>query len=491
MKQVNEGVKFTPNKFNDLDLNKFRMGIEYEFHTDIPMKKHDDLMLTYHTIGKDKMNATSVEFSDVIKHDGEVLVEIESKEPLLVVIKDATIDKVYQGGNTNSMKDATIDDAYVFTGVTDDNEMSAFIDFIDGLEVPEDDLSTTADYVDDFFGALMEEDIQNVFDIDQYYEHGMGEYIDLLEFKIKPYLEVIAEQIKIFNSGGDVDDHALFMSLYHIKTMDVSLEDAIRKSKLDKQFDFIATLLQKRKLTSYTNKSESSLQELLRKYGVDFHHMEPEGGNQTEVITDVLSVEDGFINIERMLNMLRSEEGVTTSEKSGLHVSISSEDFNHKDLNMIKFYLLMDMGYLGKEFQTREYVNNALGNIRNFIRVSAKNIVKRTKTANQFMAIMTKRLETMKWPDKNVNIAMTDYDVENGRVEIRMYGNEGYEYDQERILSHVKRSLYTLDVCYNEQSHRKEYLQALYKVVNDVVVEMSGKDIQGFIDDTNGNNDSQ
>ena len=197
--------------------------------------------------------------------------------------------------------------------------------------------------------------------------------------------------------------------------------------------------------------------------------IEDEHNNQVEVVTDTVNIPTGIAIIEEMFDYIK--ENGSTSDSSGMHISISIDDVD--SVNLVKFLILMEMGYIVDDvFPEREYVNDIdeifsktiSRKIDDYIFLDKINY----KMSNQEILekVVTLIKSTSIFDDKYQSIKFGDYEIHNGRIELRFFGGKEYEYRYDEISQHIFRALYVLLVSSNDYK-QKEYMKGLYKKIFD------------------------
>lgn len=233
--------------------------------------------------------------------------------------------------------------------------------------------------------------------------------------------------------------------------------------------------------------------------------VEIEHDQQYEVITHNLSISDGLDTIKAMFDYI-SDNGYT-SGKSGMHISISTTKGKGK-VDLLKYLVLSDLeyvvGYLDGNkspshnplFPTRKYVGNVMENLYIAInRVLDSTVLdyiidnNGNVTMNDITRLTAKSLlDTNVFDEKFQSIKFGDYDVFDGRIELRYFGGEDYEDKYTEIEEHIYKALYVLYVS-REGTLQKQYSKQLYQIITNTVAvsEVAGslvmiRDIKARID---------
>lgn len=222
---------------------------------------------------------------------------------------------------------------------------------------------------------------------------------------------------------------------------------------------------------------DMSVGKLLGEYGVKYSKIEKEYNDSIEVITDVMPVKDALENVTNMFALI--DDHGRTNNKTGLHISVSSNKWDLKSINFEKLMILMNFDYIHTmKFPSREHVSNFNEAVSNQFLVNLDDVVKilRKKSSSvqasydgisQYLDIT--KLAKQKYQSLNAK----EYHVSNGRIELRYFGGEDYEDRYEEIRNELFRSLTLLDVSYGEMYDR-EFQKAKYIYLDNMITESIG-----------------
>lgn len=184
------------------------------------------------------------------------------------------------------------------------------------------------------------------------------------------------------------------------------------------------------------------------------------GGQMKELVTGPLPYHEARIVLKRVLKWI--EENGWTTEKCGLHINISFDEFYVKlacklsHLDKLKFILSYDESKIFKAFPNRENNIYARG-------------IKQIFPVNRFM-----NLENVKGVSKdmyvipNTKYYSVNFDkIKNNYLEFRSIGGAGYEKKSDDILDIMKYNALTLFECLNDPSYSEENLFTLNKILAD------------------------
>lgn len=201
-----------------------------------------------------------------------------------------------------------------------------------------------------------------------------------------------------------------------------------------------------------------------------------EGYGQVEIITEIMTISEALAHIKNMLAYFNdSNNGLSlrTINQSGMHISISYSDYKLENMNFLKFALLMSSSHFSKIFPEREYVRN-FDEVINYSIEFAYLIMDRMElndvsTFEKQIPYIEKSFESKAMEQSNDmkyhGIKLSDYTTFNGRIELRFFGGNGYEYQLDNIKQELARAIHILGISYTNEYH-KEYVKALYKRVH-------------------------
>lgn len=197
--------------------------------------------------------------------------------------------------------------------------------------------------------------------------------------------------------------------------------------------------------------------------------VEEEHANQVEVVTKTVKPATGIELIKDMFGFI-TKNGYT-SDSSGMHISVSIDG----DVNLMKFLILMEMGYIiDNVFPEREHVYDIEEQFNGYVERLLSNLlllnkIDHTDTNKDILDKITNYLSNSAlFHNKTQSIKFGDYNVLDGRIELRFFGDENYEDRYDEIEHHLYRSLYILLVSSSDIYH-KEYMRGLYKRVFSVL----------------------
>ena len=177
-----------------------------------------------------------------------------------------------------------------------------------------------------------------------------------------------------------------------------------------------------------------------------------------EVVSPVFSnLDEAFANMNKIFKMI--DYSFETDETTGLHVNIGTfTDEELKNLDLLKFLLIVGGENLLKDFDRKynEYTTDNMDKIYDYLRNENlsdykktiaqinDNIIKYSKKMNLFNFT---KLTTFKY------------------IEVRGFGNAGYEKKGEKIENYVRKILRALDIAMDPNAYKETYLKYLAKAI--------------------------
>ncbi len=184
-----------------------------------------------------------------------------------------------------------------------------------------------------------------------------------------------------------------------------------------------------------------------------------------EVVTDVLTIEEGLSHIKRMFYMMNALK-FDTEDFAGMHISISYKD-GSSDINLTKFLVLMSSGYLHRIFPERRHVEDIRGLMIQAIRddYSESEFI-----VDEVEQVIENNEGVMA---KEVTIKISDFFSSNGRIELRFPGGADYQRRFNEMRWHTLRALYLLGIAHSDELFQKDYIKNLYKIYHEATSEES------------------
>ena len=199
-----------------------------------------------------------------------------------------------------------------------------------------------------------------------------------------------------------------------------------------------------------------------------------EHDEMTEVITEKMNLKDAITNIKGMFKFLNSDLAEVRSF-AGMHISISSNKYDMSDFNRSKFMVMLNSEYIHKHFPERRHVND----VSKYI----SNAMKKFKRYNKGRAFTEDTIDTIEsiisdtLDTKYITATLKDFNMMDGRIELRFFGGENYQNMYADIKQQMLRALFIMELAYTDL-YQKEYYKELYKFIkkDDISIELDRKD---------------
>lgn len=224
----------------------------------------------------------------------------------------------------------------------------------------------------------------------------------------------------------------------------------------------------------------------------------PEGGKMIEIITkgeitgdEIEEIYDELFNIIKQLKI----QGFTTRDSqddeqgTGMHISISMPSYKGM-VDPVKFLLLSNIMELLPEDSRyiRKYVNDIRENFKDrrsleiLVGSLFSNKFKNNESLSKDYAMILKEWSKLSI-EKDVKFQSVNFqhmDTQSGRIEIRMFGGENFDYMKDLMWEETIRSMYALYLASSDTEGDREYLQILNKMANEVIHEIVGMDVSEY-----------
>ena len=197
----------------------------------------------------------------------------------------------------------------------------------------------------------------------------------------------------------------------------------------------------------------------------------PEHDEMTEVITKKLSLKEGINHIKQMFKYL-TEKDIEVPEMAGMHISVSTNKYNLDDFNAVKFYLLLDSEYIHKIFPARTHVVNVAHKLKNSIEMIVRTMPEydedsfKTNITTTKIQDLEKRIHN-ELQEKYQTVNIKEYNLRDGRIELRFFGGEDYHTLFDDIKQQLLRALFIMELGYTDL-YKKEYYKEIYNVIKNI-----------------------
>jgi len=210
---------------------------------------------------------------------------------------------------------------------------------------------------------------------------------------------------------------------------------------------------------------------------------DPSVENGVEVITRPLSLKETFEVMKQMFDYI--DQYGSTSNRTGMHVNISHNDFKtSSDIDFLKMLLLIDPQHMqstGDVFKWKErnhfvsgIYNDVMKNWDDSLNQIMKSydeggIVKVEQTLRQYL------IRPEKYKSINFSHVLGSSASTNGsRVEFRFFGGQDYEDRYSEIFGDVNFLCYTILAATDPQFLRREYLKEIARLLNKISKSYAG-----------------
>lgn len=221
-----------------------------------------------------------------------------------------------------------------------------------------------------------------------------------------------------------------------------------------------------------------TIHELLGSHGVRYDRIEHDG-EFVEVITEAMPLDITLRNMETMFSFIDSHAEISTNDSTGMHISISTNQWNLDEINFGKLMILMNFDYIHTVlFQERGHVDDFNSVVRTKLENDADQVISHMKSSTSLSSLYDNifgsvvDMENLAF-DKYQSLNAQQYNISNGRLELRYFGGEDYETRYEVIEKELIRALAIMDISYGSM-YEKEYQKAKYVYLDDMITRIFG-----------------
>jgi len=193
---------------------------------------------------------------------------------------------------------------------------------------------------------------------------------------------------------------------------------------------------------------------------LDTWYVEPDS-NMVEISSPVKEPIESLSDMEVVFDEILKHDQARTTEKSGLHISLSFKTKPSKKPDWVKLAVLLGEEDLLKAFK-REFNGYTTPQRRKIQTAIDQNITPHDDLFKDPEAIKKAAKEAIS-KEKNSAFNISGYE-DTGRIEFRIGGNEGYENKYDTIKNMVGRFIFFLKIATSDQ-YKKEYLKKLGTMV--------------------------
>jgi hypothetical protein len=187
---------------------------------------------------------------------------------------------------------------------------------------------------------------------------------------------------------------------------------------------------------------------------------ETEYGKDVEIASPVKVIDESMEDLKNILAWM-DEEGFVTTDKTGLHVSLSFDpkfEYTEDEIDWLKLAVLSGEEYLANEFNRLHNIY-AVPQLVNVRQAAANNDIKTVKKWKGYDELRNALKHAIS-KDKYHSFNFGDFE-DSGRIEFRIMGGEGYQRDWNKIEQTIMYFVFGLKLATDENLYRKEYLKKL------------------------------
>lgn len=456
MSKLYEGVKFTSKEKSLVQSHNklFNVGVEYEFHLNSGLQNSafSDDSIPFENINFNTLDESDFSSSDY--REGFWGLSIGQYQVFYNRnIEESRLYAAYSNMYIDSLEELT------------ESKFNAHIaDFIFQLRLAINE-GSTYDRIKKLVTNMYYDSIRKL----SYFE----DTLPLLNIDIiRGYIGDNIYELLLSLSYGDLDEELL----EHIIEEGISLDDERVEilTRLDDLMvdisgeDMIETIFNMSDVTYYERPEKLELPDSIND---NLYSIVDEHAFQVEVITNYCTPDSALSQIRDMFGFI-SEHGYT-SDSSGMHVSISTQEPEKVDL--LKFLVLMETGHIVSDiFPSREYVDNIDSIFNKKLKTIFNNLIifgdiDHTSTNTDIFDFLIHRIrDSGLFYRKEQSIKFGDYDYSNGRIELRFFGGEDYEDRYDEIEFHIYRALYILLVS-SSKEFDKVFKKELFSFMSNAI----------------------
>lgn len=192
-------------------------------------------------------------------------------------------------------------------------------------------------------------------------------------------------------------------------------------------------------------------------------HSEHDG--MTEIVTTIIpSLMDGFNHIKAFFD-LAEKYNFSFPHTAGMHVSISHVSGSSRNIDLVKFIVLLAGDYIHSVFPQRKYVDNINSAIKNLVHDHYPTYQQRS--GDQPVEVIENIIKDYLIPSysndtaKHITAKVSDFFSADGRIELRFIGGNDYNKRFDDIKYHTIRACFILGIAFDDTLYRNEYLKTL------------------------------
>lgn len=200
----------------------------------------------------------------------------------------------------------------------------------------------------------------------------------------------------------------------------------------------------------------------------DSYIIEPDsslGKQGLEFISPPLPINEMLSDLDKVAKWAL-KNGITTDQRTGLHINVSVPGYNVDNLDYVKLALFLGDTYILEKFNRvgNTYARGMFEKVKNIAKTNPEKIESALRDIQQKLNIIASRVIHGASTDKYSSI-----NVQNNRIEFRGPGNDWlslYEKNPDEIKNTILRMVVALNVALNPEAYRQEYIKKLSKLYN-------------------------
>ena len=184
-----------------------------------------------------------------------------------------------------------------------------------------------------------------------------------------------------------------------------------------------------------------------------------------EIVSPPMSLDAMRDTIDRIKSWA-AQYGARTDSSCGLHMNISTSNFNRSTLDYLKLVLLLGDDYILKQFDrlANEYAESSLRKISADIERQTPTTI--AKYFDEMRSGLDRAAsETMAYMRTDEHVSVSVRGIGQDWVEFRGPGNDWLSQSTDTLMNTAYRMVVALDASMDPQKYRQEYLKKLYKLL--------------------------
>lgn len=207
----------------------------------------------------------------------------------------------------------------------------------------------------------------------------------------------------------------------------------------------------------------------------DYWRVEPDpsiegaAGQAAEIISPVYQTPAAMLREMSDLFGFFQANDVITNESTGLHVTMSmSQDQTRSEPNYLKMALLLGDRYILKQFDRLDnmYTPSQLNRLEAKVKQVANSDEYNIQDLAQIEQILQRAVNMDKY--SSINFKQIKNNAGNQLIEFRIAGGDAFHTDMDKVTQAVSRYAIIMQAGYDDSAHRKDYVKAIARLINNV-----------------------